>query len=456
MSLSSLSPEASSLKEALERFVSERCVPAEPECEAHVAKFSGPDRWTLPAVPPALETFKAEARSLGLWNLFLPRLIPDRLLSDSDGTSPSSTSPFAPPTYLSNREYGVLCEVMGRSPLAPEACNCSAPDTGNMEVLLQHGTREQQAKYLAPLLRGEIRSAFLMTEPDVASSDARNLECRLTKIAGEDGRTKYVLNGRKWWSTGAMDPRCKVALVVARMDYGQSSRPSADAARGTESREGSKRGDQTVVIVSMPHPGVTCVRPLTVFGYDDAPHGHAEVLLQDVELDESAVVLGEGRGFEIAQSRLGPGRIHHCMRSVGLAQRCYELMLERTFQRRTFGKYLHEHGSTRDAIADSKSDLEAARLLTLSCAEEIDRLGARGARDKIALIKVTVPELTSRVVDRAVQIFGGAGVSGDFPLARALVGLRSLRIADGPDAVHKQSLAKLELKKAKQRMHSRL
>lgn len=338
---------------------------------------------------------------------------------------------------------------MGRSALAPEACNCGAPDTGNMEVLLKHGTEEQQTKYLKPLLQGKVRSAFLMTEPEVASSDARNLETTLTKIIGKDGRVSYVLKGKKWWSTGAMDPRCRLALVVAKMDY---SHPSC---RGEKPRQ-SKRGHQTVVIVPMPHPGVKCVRPLTVFGYDDAPHGHAEVWLDNVKLDESAVVLGEGRGFEISQSRLGPGRIHHCMRAVGLATRCYELMLERMFQRQTFGKYLHEHGSCRELIADSKSDLEAARLLTLACAEEIDARGARGARDKIALIKVTVPELTSRVVDRAVQIFGGAGVSGDFPLAKALVGLRTLRIADGPDAVHKQSLALMELKKAKKRMQSRM
>lgn len=449
MSLLALSPAASSLKEKLEKFVEERCIPAETECERHVAKFSGSDRWTPAAVPPEIERLKSEAKSLGFWNLFLPHPIPAHL-SEECGDDDDDASTMVPSAYLSNREYGVLCEVMGRSPLAPEACNCSAPDTGNMEVLLKHGTKEQQTEYLKPLLRGETRSAFLMTEPDVASSDARNLETRLTKTTGEDGRAKYALNGKKWWSTGAMDPRCGVALVVAKMDRGRPSRPST----GDDDR--SERGDQTVVIVPMPHPGVRCVRALTVFGYDDAPHGHAEVWLEDVELDESAVVLGEGRGFEIAQSRLGPGRIHHCMRAVGLAARCYELMLERTFQRRTFGKYLHEHGSCRELIADSRSDLEAARLLTLSCAEEIDALGARGARDKIALIKVAVPELASRVVDRAVQIFGGAGVSGDFPLARALVGLRSLRIADGPDAVHKQSLAKLELKKAKKRGRARM
>jgi acyl-CoA dehydrogenase len=456
MSLLALSPTALILKDKLEKFVNERCIPAEIEYEDHIDRYSGVDRWKLAAIPPVMDQLKVEAQALGLWNVFLPHPIPDHLLAE-DGTSSSSTNvgaasavPMVPSMYLSNREYGILCEVMGRSFLAPEACNCSAPDTGNMEVLLNHGTKDQQMKYLKPLLQGNIRSAFLMTEPDVASSDARNLQSKLTKIVEEDGRVRYVLNGKKWWSTGAMDPRCGVALVVAEMDYSHPS--SSKVGKQSTTRD----GNQTVVIVPMSHPGIKCIRPLTVFGYDDAPHGHAEVMMENVELDESAVILGEGRGFEISQSRLGPGRIHHCMRAVGLASRCYELMLERTFQRQTFGRYLHEHGSCRELIADSASDIEAARLLTLSCAEDIDRHGAQKARDKIALIKVTVPELTSRVVDRAVQIYGGAGVSGDFPLARALVGLRTLRIADGPDAVHKQSLALMEIKKAKKRMLSRL
>jgi acyl-CoA dehydrogenase len=307
MSLLSLSPEASALKGRLEKFVNERCIPAEDECDRHIAQFSGPDRWTSAAVPPAIERLKSEARSLGLWNLFLPRPVPGHLMADDDG---GGSQAMAPPMYLSNREYGILCEVMGRSSLAPEACNCSAPDTGNMEVLLKHGTEYQQSKYLAPLLRGEMRSAFLMTEPDVASSDARNLRARLSRVpssgeGGGGGGARYVLNGRKWWSTGAMDPRCGFALVVAEVDR---DCPSGGGGRSA----GRRRGDQTVVIVPMSHPGVRCVRPLTVFGYDDAPHGHAEVLLEDVELDGSAVILGEGRGFEISQSRLGPGRIHHC------------------------------------------------------------------------------------------------------------------------------------------------
>ena len=460
MSLLALSPTASTLKDKLEKFVNDRCIPAEIEYERHVDQYYGPDRWILAAIPPVMDQLKVEAQALGLWNLFLPHSVPDHLFADDGSSSTTKDAaaavPMVPSMYLSNREYGILCEVMGRSFLAPEACNCSAPDTGNMEVLLNHGTKDQQLKYLKPLLQGKIRSAFLMTEPDVASSDARNLQSKLTKIVEEDGRVKYVLNGKKWWSTGAMDPRCGVALVVAEMDYSHPSCITTTISSKGDKESKKRGGNQTVVIVPMSHPGIKCIRPLTVFGYDDAPHGHAEVMLENVELDESAVILGEGRGFEISQSRLGPGRIHHCMRAVGLATRCYELMLDRTFQRQTFGRYLHEHGSCRELIADSASDIEAARLLTLSCAEDIDHHGAQKARDKIALIKVTVPELASRVVDRAVQMYGGAGVSGDFPLARALVGLRTLRIADGPDAVHKQSLALMEIGKAKKRMLSRL
>mmetsp|Transcript_13054 Transcript_13054/g.28598 ORF Transcript_13054/g.28598 Transcript_13054/m.28598 type:complete len:457 (-) Transcript_13054:13-1383(-) len=456
MSLLSLSPTLSTLKASLETFITHDCIPAEKLYEEHIAQYSGSDRWQPHAVPPIMDALKSKAQSLGFWNLFLPHELPECVLRANEELNNNNNNrvvPISPRMYLTNREYGILCEVMGRSSLAPEACNCSAPDTGNMEVLLKHGTQSQQLKYLLPLLRGEVRSAFLMTEPDVASSDARNLETRLSKRMDDGGSVRYTLNGKKWWSTGAMDPRCRMALVVTKMDY---THPSNDNNAQQQTQTKTKHGNQTVVIVPMPQTGVRCVRPLTVFGYDDAPHGHAEVWLESVELGMESVVLGEGRGFEISQSRLGPGRIHHCMRAVGLAARCYELMLERTFQRKTFGKFLYEHGSCREIVADSAADIESARLLTLSCAEEIDRLGARGARDKIALIKVVVPELTSRVVDRAVQVFGGAGVCGDFPLARALVGLRTLRIADGPDAVHKQSLALLELKKAKQRMLSRV
>mmetsp|Transcript_47706 Transcript_47706/g.144257 ORF Transcript_47706/g.144257 Transcript_47706/m.144257 type:complete len:388 (+) Transcript_47706:496-1659(+) len=378
---------------------------------------------------------------LGLWNLFLPHSLPSHLPRE-----------LSPSVHLSNREYGILCETMGRSILAPEACNCSAPDTGNMEVLLKFGTKEQQQRWLVPLLDGTIRSSFLMTEPDVASSDATNIETKLTKICAENGKVVYVLNGKKWWSTGAMDPRCKFALVLARMDY---THPSCKANRteplGKQAQD-RKHSDHTVILVPIDTPGVHLARALTVFGYDDAPHGHAEVHLKDVQLDAASLILGEGRGFEIAQSRLGPGRVHHCMRAVGQAARCFEHMMERALGRETFGKHLWKHGMTQEMIADSAADLEAARLLTLSCAADIDEKGAKGARDKIAMIKFAVAELAHRVVDRAVQVFGGAGVSEDFPMARLLAGLRTLRIADGPDAVHKRTLALLEVKKALHRI----
>jgi len=322
-----------------------------------------------------------------------------------------------------------------------------------MEVLLQHGTKEQQIKYLEPLLDGRIRSAFLMTEPGVASSDATNIETKLTKVIDTNtGAVRYILNGTKWWSTGAMDPRCKVALVLAKMDYSSHARNSDRYPGSSQQHElqQPQHGAHTVVLVPMDY--ITLIRPLTVFGYDDAPHGHAEVLLSQVSLPPSTLILGEGRGFEIAQSRLGPGRIHHCMRAVGLAARCYDLMLQRACARKTFGKYLWEHGGCMEQIADSATDLEAARLLTLSCAATMDDIGPRAARDRIAMIKVAVPKLTIRVVDRAVQMFGGAGVNGDFPLARGLAGLRTLRIADGPDAVHKRTVALMEIKRVRKEL----
>jgi len=409
------------LKETLETFVEKCCIPAEDIYEKHMSTRSGADRWSIEAIPPIIEDLKLEARRLGLWNLFLPRdhPLPNYIPSD-----------LAPNVYLTNREYGILCEVMGRSFLAPEACNCNAPDTGNMEVLLKHGTKAQQLQYLVPLLKGIIRSTFLMTEPDVASSDATNIETSLLKVK-EGGKIRYILNGKKWWSTGAMDPRTKVALVLAKMN----SQISKDT-----------HSSHTVVIVPMEN--IILVRPLTVFGYDDAPHGHAEVLMDNIHLDESCLILGEGRGFEIAQSRLGPGRIHHCMRAVGLAARCYELMIQRSLERETFGKKLCQHGGCQEMIADSKADLESARLLTLSCASAIDSYGPHKARDLIAMIKYAVPHLAIRVIDRAVQIHGGAGVCGDFILARALASMRTLRIADGPDAVHKRTVARMEVKKA--------
>jgi acyl-CoA dehydrogenase len=429
--LESLSPPAKAIRDKLERFVIEECQPAELEYEEHMKTRLGADRWTFDAIPPCMERLKTRAKQLGLWNLFIPpHLIPH--------LPERSLGPEFPLTF---REYGVLCESMGKSFLAPEACNCNAPDTGNMEVLLHHGTDEQKKKYLVPLLKGEIRSTFLMTEPRVASSDATNMETSLKRME-RDGEVSYVLNGRKWWSTGAMDPRCKVALVLAKMDHSESSVKS----------DGSKKSSQTVALVDMSDPGVTMVRALQVFGYDDAPHGHAEVDLKNIHCTPSSLIIGEGKGFMVAQARLGPGRIHHCMRAIGMAQRCYDLMLERTLTRKTFGKMLAEHGGCQEMIADSASDLDAARLLTLACADQMDRFGAIKARDKISSIKVSVPELTSRVADRAVQIFGGAGVCEDFPLARILAGLRTLRIADGPDAVHKRTVALLEIKRAKHQL----
>lgn len=451
MSLEELSPHVEALKNKLSVFVEQHCIPAEREFEDHMKRRFGKDRWTMEAIPPCVERLKQTAKSMGLWNLFIPphliKSIPPHL---------------APSCPLSFREYGILCETMGRSFLAPEACNCNAPDTGNMEVLMHHGTEQQKQQYLIPLLEGKIRSAFLMTEPSVASSDATNIQSTLTRIektTANGPKVSYILNGQKWWSTGAMDPRCKVALVLCRMDYSQCQSSNNNNNNNSSGSASNRRhGAHTVVLIDMNNEGVEMVRPLTVFGYDDAPHGHAEVKLTNIQVSPSDLIIGEGSGFQVAQSRLGPGRIHHCMRSIGLAQRCYEYMLERSLTRRTFGKLLCEHGGCQEQIADSVADLEAARLLTLSCAAAMDTHGARGARDKIASIKVAVPELTGRVVDRAVQIFGGAGVSDDFPLARALAGLRSLRIADGPDAVHKRTVALMEIKKAKRAMkqHSRL
>lgn len=440
-SLTSLRPEVQELHAKLQNFVETECIPAEKEFHEHLAQRHGPDRWTSQAIPPCLDRLKARAKALGLWNLFIPPHLIDKVPDPS----------LRPRLALSYREYGILCETMGRCiDLAPEACNCSAPDTGNMEVLLEFGTKRQKEQYLLPLLRGDIRSAFLMTEPAVASSDPTNLETVLIQQNQRlNGKVVYELRGRKWWSTGAMDPRCRVALVVARVE-------DRRRAGQTEEHAGRSHAAHTMVAVPLPHSKVTCERALTVFGYDDAPHGHAQVALNGVILDESDLIHGEGKGFVIAQARLGPGRIHHCMRSIGLAARCYELMLQRAMQRRTFGMYLWEHGGCQEMIADSCADLEAARLLTLSCAAAMDTLGIKRSRDKIALIKVAVPELTYRVIDRAVQVFGGAGLSEDYILAKALAGIRSLRIADGPDAVHKRTLARLEIKGARQQKQSRL
>jgi acyl-CoA dehydrogenase len=361
-------------------------------------------RWQ---VPPIVDHLKKLARGLGLWNLFLPE--------SELGAG------------LTNEEYAPLCEIMGRSLLAPEAFNCSAPDTGNMEVLVRYGTPAQKAEWLTPLLAGDIRSCFAMTEPDVASSDATNIACRIEKD-GDD----YVIFGRKAWSSGALDPRCRIAILM-----------------GKTTTDGPRHLQQSMVLVPMDSKGVKVVRPLTVFGYDDAPHGHAEVVFDGVRVPRDSVLLGEGRGFEIAQGRLGPGRIHHCMRLVGLAERALDLMCERARSRVAFGRTLAEQGTVRDGIARSRIAIDQARLLTLHAARAMDQVGNKEARGLIAMIKVVAPNAALEVIDRAIQVHGGAGVSQDFFLAHAYAASRTLRLADGPDEVHLESIARLELSKVR-------
>lgn len=393
-----LTGKAKDLHERLTAFMDAHIYPNEKVFKQQIKDAA--NRWDQ---PPILEELKAKARAEGLWNLFLPE------------------SEFG--AGLSNVEYAHLCEVMGRSSVAPEVFNCSAPDTGNMEVLARYGTPEQQERWLKPLLAGEIRSCFSMTEPDVASSDATNIACEIRRDGDE-----YVINGRKWWSSGAMTTACKIAIVMGKTD------PNAE-----------RHKQQSMILVPLDAPGVTIVRPLEVFGYDHAPHGHAEIVYDNVRVPASNMLLGEGRGFEIAQGRLGPGRIHHCMRTIGVAERALKEMCERVYDREAFGRPLAKFDSIRKDIARSRIEIEQTRLLTLKAAHMMDTVGNKVARQEIAMIKVAAPEMALRVLDRAIQVHGAKGVSQDSFLAAAWAKVRTLRLADGPDEVHLDAIAKLEL-----------
>src|SRR5438270_3931139 len=393
-----LSEKTKDLQQRLTAFMEEHIYPNEQRFYDEIQR----ERWSPTQI---IEELKPKARDAGLWNLFLPH--------DDHGAG------------LSNLEYAPLCEIMGRSVMAPEVFNCSAPDTGNMEVLARYGTPEQQERWLKPLLAAEIRSCFAMTEPAVASSDATNIESSIVRAGDE-----YVINGRKWWSSGAGDPRCKIAIFMGKTD---TSAP--------------RHKQQSMVLVPMDAAGVKIERLLTVYGYDHAPHGHAEVTYKNVRIPVSNMLLGEGRGFEIAQGRLGPGRIHHCMRCIGVAERALEAMCKRVQSRVAFGKPLAEQGTIRADIAESRMEIDQARLLTMNAAYLMDTVGDKTARAELAMVKVIVPRMALRVLDRAIQSHGAAGVCDDFPLAQMWAHTRTIRLADGPDEVHREAIAKLELKR---------
>ncbi len=394
-------PKVQDLRKQVSAFMREHIHPNERKWEAHVR---GERRWEP---VPVIEELKPKARAAGLWNLWRPK--------SHGGT-------------LTNLEYAPLCEIMGRVHWAPEVFNCSAPDTGNMETLLKYGSPEHIRQWAEPLLEGKIRSAFLMTEPDVASSDATNIQTRITRDKGGSGND-YVINGTKWWSSGAGDPRCKVYIVMGKTDPEHTSRHS----------------QQSMVLVPAGTPGVNILRHLPVFGYDDAPHGHMEIRLEDVRVPASNVLLGEGRGFEIAQGRLGPGRIHHCMRLIGQAEVALEKMCRRASARVAFGRAVADQTVTRERIAEARIMIDSARFMVLNAAWKMDTVGNKGARKEIAMIKVLAPTMACKVIDWAMQVHGGGGVSDDFGLARAYAGARTLRFADGPDEVHRNAIAKMEL-----------
>ncbi|OHB33577.1 MAG: acyl-CoA dehydrogenase, partial [Phenylobacterium sp. RIFCSPHIGHO2_01_FULL_70_10] len=403
------SPRQKALIAKVSAFMDEHVHPAVPVYERQHAEG---DPWK---VIPVVEELKAKARAAGLWNMFMP---------PSSGVAHVDDTFVFEGEQLTNLEYAPIAEIMGRVSFASEVFNCSAPDTGNMEILNRYGTRAQKDRWLKPLMEGEIRSGFLMTEPQVASSDATNIETRIERD-GDD----YVINGRKWWSSGVGDPRCKVAVVMGKTD------PSAP-----------KHQQQSQVLVPMDAPGMKIVRMLPVFGFDDAPHGHAEVVLENVRVPvEDALLLGEGRGFEISQARLGPGRIHHCMRTIGAAEVALEKMCKRLLTRTAFGKAVAEHSVWEERIARARIDIEMTRLLCLKAADMMDKAGNKVARMEIAMIKVQAPTMALKLIDDAIQAHGGAGVSSDFGLARSYANQRTLRIADGPDEVHARTIARLEL-----------